>query len=367
MPRKPSKKKPPPKKAAPAPRKRPARRADLRSAPRPALGNIPWGYGQNRVTALARDPRWIFVYWEVTDEALARARADARAPHAGCTLRVYDTTHRLFDGANANRSFDVPVDRAANNHYLCVNAPGSVFHVDIGVKGPGGEFATIARSGAVETPRDSVSPDARVEWMTVAPEPAGPEFRHRFVARPGRSGGGPPPELEYVLRALVGEGWTRAEWSETVMGGRVVRWIRWTRGPRLEMLLRGEVHVAGPWRVTILEILPGGGRRVIDQWVVRYAWGAAGGSLRVETEAILRRIVAGYRVLSATSGSEERWVREAWSSESLALGASEGAWLGASEAVLGGASETLSLESSPLQWRGGSELLGGFSSEEAFR
>src|SRR3990167_1730462 len=106
-----------------------AEATDLLPGAPPSFGNIPWGYGENRVTAMARDPQWIFVYWELTDDAIARARAEVNAPDAECILRVYDTTHRLFDGTNANWYMDVPVYRPANNHYVFVGHPASTLHV----------------------------------------------------------------------------------------------------------------------------------------------------------------------------------------------------------------------------------------------
>src|SRR5262249_51746364 len=36
---------------------------------------IPWGYGQDRVTTMVVDPEHLYVYWEVTDEAIEQARA----------------------------------------------------------------------------------------------------------------------------------------------------------------------------------------------------------------------------------------------------------------------------------------------------
>ena len=47
-----------------------------------APSNIPWGYGHDRVTAMVVDPERLFVYWEVTDDAVAAARARARAAAA---------------------------------------------------------------------------------------------------------------------------------------------------------------------------------------------------------------------------------------------------------------------------------------------
>ena len=76
--------------------------------------NIPWGYGHDRVTAMVVDPERLYVYWEVTDDAIAaRARGAGRrrAQRAWLNLRVYDITGRLFDGTNAHSYFDHRLDR----------------------------------------------------------------------------------------------------------------------------------------------------------------------------------------------------------------------------------------------------------------
>lgn len=364
---------------------------DLQAAEPPILGDIPWGYGQNRVTAMAVDPYWMFVYWEVTDDALERARDRAGASGGECLLRVYDTTYRLFDGFNASWHVDVPVYRPANNHYVAIAKPGSTFHVDIGVRGHDGAFAPIARSGAVEMPRDAVSPDGSVEWMTVAQEaPASPPYRHRFAPRPGQVAPPARPaslheaEAEQVLQALAGEGWTRVEWTETVMGGRTVRWVQWT-GPvrreawrfhHVEILFHGEREVTrweggervvlGPWTVTVCGLEPGGSRQVLDRWTIHHSWVTEGGAVRVETAPVVRRILEAYRLgmdplaLHPGGGSEAllagasewQWLA---ASEWQWRGASEWRWPGASERWLGGASEAAFAGASELGWRGASE------------
>src|SRR5258708_40098626 len=77
-------------------------------------GDLPWSYGENRLTAIVRDPDSAFLYWEVTDDgiATARGRLGPAGSHGWCSLRVYDTSGRVFDGTNANDYFDVRVDRA---------------------------------------------------------------------------------------------------------------------------------------------------------------------------------------------------------------------------------------------------------------
>jgi hypothetical protein len=344
---------------------------------------------------MARDPAWVFVYWEVTDEALERARAEVRDPHGRCVLRVYDTTYRIFDGTNANWYADVDVVREANNHYVPVHRPGATLHVDVGIKSHEGWFAMIARSAPVEMPRNGISPDAPAEWMTVTTEGFPPrDYRHRFVP----SAPGPPPietradaasdaDIAAVERSLVGDGWSRTEWTETEMDGRVVRWIRWTgpfwsdrwrglpvgREATVEVLFLGERTVErtawgerailGPWIVTIFGAAVEG-RRLIDRWTVHYSWISESGRMRVETEPILARVLGWSWTEGARAGSEARLAGGLGGSEWLARGASEWRWLGGSERRLGGASETLFIGASEARYLGASEMLG--ASERLF-
>jgi len=78
------------------------------------VNHIPWGYGQDRVVAAAVDPDRLYVYWEVTDTAIDRARSGLGpgGADAWLNLRVHDTTGLLFDGANANSYFDQRVERS---------------------------------------------------------------------------------------------------------------------------------------------------------------------------------------------------------------------------------------------------------------
>jgi hypothetical protein len=385
---------------------------DLRPAPAPVFGNIPWGYGDNRMTAMARDPRNLFAYWEVTDEGFEGARKKIGDPNAGLAIRVYETTGRIFDGLNPNHFWDIGVDRGTNCYYLHVGRPGAVFHLDIGAKSGSGAYAPIARSGAVEMPREWVSGDGRVEWSSMMRSGAAASYHHRFVPRPG----GPPPpqssfdtgagrEPDQIFQSLAGEGWKRSEWVESLMDGRVVRWIRWS-GPfiaerlpvaltgtwhRIEVLFEGErrtvkfegreQHFFGPWKIVMEAVGPRGERRFVQQWMMRKSWTTEEGRVVVETPAILRSILGGQRVVWEQSGSEARMLKETWGSEMLQRGASEWAWRGASETLMAGASETefvggtetLYLGGTESQfrgaseqwWFGASETLGGGASEQS--
>ena len=75
--------------------------------------DIPWGYGYDRITAMPVDPVRLYVYWELTDDAIRGARTDlgAAGDRAWLNVRVYDITGRLFDGTNAHSYFDHRVER----------------------------------------------------------------------------------------------------------------------------------------------------------------------------------------------------------------------------------------------------------------
>jgi len=171
--------------------------------PAPAIdvGELPWSYGENRITAIVRDPDSAYLYWEITDDAISMARA-ALGPagtEGWCCLRVYDTTGHTFDGTNANDYFDVRVDRTDRDYFLMIRRPTSTIYVEIGIKTVEGYFQPIARSGRAEFPRNDPSPNTLLEWMTVtvtsdgAPPAASP-CRSRYGGPvpplPGRAGAG---------------------------------------------------------------------------------------------------------------------------------------------------------------------------------
>src|SRR5882724_2998671 len=66
----------------------------------PRVEHIPWGYSQDRVVAMVVDPNRLYLYWELTDQAIEKARhgLGPGGKEAWLSLRVYDTTGRIFDG-----------------------------------------------------------------------------------------------------------------------------------------------------------------------------------------------------------------------------------------------------------------------------
>ncbi len=377
----------------------PAAKAKLAIGPGAAArekpAQVPWSYGADRITASAVDPDRLFVYWEVTDPAIERARAalGAGGPGAWLDVRVYDASGLIFDGTNARSYFDHAVDRSTRQWFFHIGKPTSTAFVELGMRSAEGFFAKIVRSGRVDFPRREPAPFTEPEWMSVQPWSGEVADVHRAPAT--RAGGGardgeaprfdaaaywnvrdPLAAHEVVLRHVLKSGWERVEWSEAsgegwfALEGRV-EWesprvvTSWEAGPfkypveiqppRREDWAGGGfayrvgdvVHVVrGPWRVVIRNLGAHAERELLGTWEIHHSWSVPGGR-----EV---RVGPGIRVRVGAS-------------EMLALGASERRWVGGSEVRLGGASERWRIGASEIAFRGASELLFAGASQLVLR
>ncbi|MBI5815247.1 MAG: DUF4912 domain-containing protein [Nitrospinae bacterium] len=129
--------------------------------PAPAL---PESYGDTRIVALVRDPFKLYLYWELTGEAVEAARASLGREWGSVrwALRVYDVTG-VNTGA-AHRYFDVEVDPAAGSRYLDVDKADCEYRVALGLMDADGAFAAVAVSNVARTPRAEMSPSTGLEW-----------------------------------------------------------------------------------------------------------------------------------------------------------------------------------------------------------
>ncbi len=373
------------------------------AAPMPQ--HIPWGYGYDRVTAMVIDPERLYVYWEVTDDAVAAARAGLgpAGANAWLNLRVYDISGRLFDGTNAHSYFDHRIERHDRQWFFAINKPTSSACVEVGLKSEEGYFAKIVRSGRAEFPRREPMPGGPVEWLTVRTTGEIQGYHHGGAPGNGAAadgqgaaggpGGGAGPGGEAPNwgdwtehfggfptpggNRAVGRRWEWQEQSGAEWTGEVKRteWIgpllrtEWESGPFTypievpssvvelrdsgEISVRtenGRVHVVyGPWQVIIRGLGARAERRVLGTWEYKRQVAVSGGFER----------------FAALEGGEGQLAPG--SSEWMSLGASERSWLGASELRLGGASELWMLGASEILLGGSSELMYAGASERRLR
>jgi hypothetical protein len=358
---------------------------------------IPWSYGYDRVTGMAVDPDRLFVYWEVTDDGIGRARQalGAGGKDAWLSLRIYDTTDRIFDGTNAHSYFDHRIERGDRHWFFHIAKPTSSAFVDIGMKSSEGYFAKIGRTGRIEFPRKESAAWGEPEWLSVRSmlgsiEHAGrgPHVRRHAPGIAPAAAHPPTPDegqrrhvalLPWEESFLVSEGGRKDvyEWEEYHSDGttefhRELTWespvmvSAWEAGPfafpvsapepvREDFTgpsrvyrVGGKVHIVhGPWQVVIRGLGAHHGRSVIARWEIYRSW--------VSEEK------------SDGHGADMREVKVPGSSERLFIGASERRWRYASEMRLGGASEVFLLGASEIRARGASERIFAGASQYVMR
>jgi hypothetical protein len=374
---------------------------------------IPWSYGYDRVTGMAVDPERLFVYWDVSDDSIARARAGlgSGGQDAWLSLRIYDTTGRIFDGTNAHSYFDHGLDRSDRQWFFHVGKPASSAFVDIGMKSREGFFVKIARSGRIDFPRREQVAWVDPEWLSVRSVwgPVEHAGRGAYVkpytppaAGPGGTAGGegphPAPRRHVALLPWeeiiqMGEGGRVevTEWEQHFSEGgtELHRHMTWespvmisaweagpfthpveapepTReqfvGPTRVFRVGGRTHVVhGPWQVVIRGIGAHYGRAVVARWEIFRSW-ITEGSLGAEGTRRETRIPGSSEIM--VGASEKRWRQ---GSEARLGGASEIYFLGASEVLARGASERLFMGASQYMLRGASERVVGGGSEVRMR
>ncbi|MDD4237316.1 MAG: DUF4912 domain-containing protein [Desulfotomaculaceae bacterium] len=131
---------------------------------------LPHSYGVDRLTLMARDPHWLYAYWEITatkqDEFVRNYGPEAwSSTHP--VLRVYDVTGVDFNGSNAKGFLDITLSDDIESWNIEVREPDRSFCVDLGRMFQDGRFITLLRSNVANTPRASLSDRPDEEWMWI--------------------------------------------------------------------------------------------------------------------------------------------------------------------------------------------------------
>jgi hypothetical protein len=104
------------------------------------LGDLPRSYGDENIFVIAQEPHWLFCYW---DYKLTE----------GIEGAVFLRHGR--EGADRPEA-EVPVPAETNSWYLSVRDADADYYVELGHYN-GGHWKTLARSGTVLTPRDTLA------------------------------------------------------------------------------------------------------------------------------------------------------------------------------------------------------------------
>jgi hypothetical protein len=124
------------------------------------LGELPEAYGTGRLFFAARDPYWIYAYWDYTWQQMEDMRKVAR--HGELKLRVH-----------AGSSFRSPIQQeitlnpSARNWFVNVGAANSDYCAELGYYDFHGRFVPASRSKPTHTPPDQPSHHSEVRFVTI--------------------------------------------------------------------------------------------------------------------------------------------------------------------------------------------------------
>jgi uncharacterized protein len=113
------------------------------------LGEIPGGYGENRIVLLPRDPQWAYAYWDITNERKDELRAQGGRQLA---LRLYDVTDINMAYQSPHSIQEYPLDEMAREWYLSIPVSDREYLLDIGYRCSDGRWLVLAQSAEIRIP-----------------------------------------------------------------------------------------------------------------------------------------------------------------------------------------------------------------------
>jgi len=130
---------------------------------------LPEGYGTTEAALLPRDPNWMFIYWEITENSrknTCKKYGDDVFQKGRQVIRVYDMTGE--DGKAPNRYFDVSARLEAGSWYINVQESGRSYCCEVGLVMPDGTFIGLVKTNTVNLPAGRVSDVTDEKWMAVS-------------------------------------------------------------------------------------------------------------------------------------------------------------------------------------------------------
>jgi hypothetical protein len=132
------------------------------SAPsQPGPGALPSAYGTGRLLLVARDPRWLYAHWDLTDRQLRDYNKRSASGHLVLRVRA--------DSPEGTVVVEQEVHPESRNWFLQVPKAGARYVAELGYYAKSGEQAwqRVATSAATLTPRDELSSEDWVRFETL--------------------------------------------------------------------------------------------------------------------------------------------------------------------------------------------------------
>ncbi|MEI8340707.1 MAG: DUF4912 domain-containing protein [Verrucomicrobiota bacterium] len=129
-------------------------------APVPAfeeLGRLPESYGEEILYLIARDPHWLFTYWDIDWSKYSKSK-------------MLKGEHRIFlkicteEGIEESR---IEINPEAKNWYVPVSKPAALYFAELGWLDKKGVWKTIVRSLPAATPAATLAPESKASFATI--------------------------------------------------------------------------------------------------------------------------------------------------------------------------------------------------------
>ncbi len=122
------------------------------------LGALPASYDEDTLFLIARDPRWLFSYWDF--DWSKYPSASMRYGYAQFFLKITRTS--------GEQETMVEINPTARNWYVPVNQPDTLYFAEIGYFDQEGAWRSIVKSAPAHTPPDALAPEGTgVDFATV--------------------------------------------------------------------------------------------------------------------------------------------------------------------------------------------------------
>ncbi len=128
-----------------------------------AQETLPSFYGEDTLVLLARDPYWLFAYWELTPEKMFTScqAAGKEVLDEDCqTLRI----KKFGQQGKVISFFDISLPEKSISHYIKVEEADRTYQVELGYLYPEGLFISLLTSNDCHTPPDSISTVIDPHW-----------------------------------------------------------------------------------------------------------------------------------------------------------------------------------------------------------
>ncbi len=114
--------------------------------------NLPVKHEQDCISLLVRDPHWLYVYWDISEN-----RKDLLVKELGSELISRSLPVLKITNVTSNECFYVRINEFSTNWYVNVADANSVYIAELGRKVSDSFFISILGSNSVVTPGDSIN------------------------------------------------------------------------------------------------------------------------------------------------------------------------------------------------------------------